>query len=219
MSVRPGTLARAQKTASTREQLIDAAERLMCEGGLSELTTQKVAKECGLAEGTIYRHFASREELLVTTLRERLPGEFQPHIDTLVEKAGRGSIEANLREFIANVVPIYSIIAPVLGMLAADPALAARNADALHSDGGGPGRTLDRIAAYFREEQRLGRIPGDVDARTAAGMLVGFCFYRSLIQHLFREDPTQLTDDGLSRELARILGRGVEAAASQPLRS
>jgi AcrR family transcriptional regulator len=211
-----GALARTRKAATTREQLIDAAERVMCENGLSALTTQKVAKECGLAEGTIYRHFASREELLVTTLRERLPGEFQPHIDALVEKAGHGSIEANLREFIAQVVPIYSIVAPVLGMLAADPGLAARNAQALHADGGGPGRTLDRIAAYFREEQRLGRIPADIDARTAAGILVGFCFYRSLIQHLFREDPTHLTDDALPQELARILGRGVDVAAPQP---
>jgi AcrR family transcriptional regulator len=181
----------------------------MCESGLSGLTTQKVARECSLAEGTIYRHFESREELIVTTLRERLPGEFQPHIDALAERAGQGTIEENLSVFIATLVPIFSIIAPTLGMLAADPALAARNADALHADGAGPGRLVDQVANYFRAEQRLLRIPADVDARTAAGLLVGFCFYRSLMQHLFREDPTHLTDDELPRAVASILGRGV----------
>jgi AcrR family transcriptional regulator len=211
LSVQPGPAVRIKKSAVTRELLIDATERLMCENGLSNLTTQKVARACGVAEGTIYRHFASREELVVTTLRERLPGEFQPPIDALVRSAGTRSIEQNLRDFIATIAPIFSVIAPTAGMLAADPALAARNAEALAADGGGPSRTVDRLAAYFREEQRLGRIPSDLDARIAASMLFSFCFYRSLMIHLFAEDPTRLTDDDLPRALASMLGRAVTA--------
>jgi AcrR family transcriptional regulator len=209
LSVHPGPAVRIKKSARTRELLIDATERLMCEHGLSNLTTQKVARECGVAEGTIYRHFASREELVVTTLRERLPGEFQPPIDALVRSAGQRDIEQNLRDFIATIAPIFSAIAPTAGMLAADPALAARNAEALRADGSGPSRTVDQLAAYFREEQRLGRIPNEVDPRTAASMLFGFCFYRSLMIHLFAEDPTRLADDDLPQALAVMLGRAV----------
>ncbi len=195
--------------AKTRELLIGATERLICEGGLAGVTTQRVARACGFAEGTIYRHFSSLEELILTALRERLPGEFQPHIDALVARAGHGKIEDNLRAFIAGSVPIFSIVAPTLGMLAANPALAARNAEALRADGQGPGPTLERIAVYFRAEQRLGRVPADVDPRVAAGVIMSFCFYRSLMQNLFGEDPTHLTDAELSSTLATILGRGV----------
>ena len=190
--------------------MIDATERLICDGGLSSLTTQKVARECGVAEGTIYRHFPSRDELVVTTLRERLPGEFQPHVDALVASAGTATIDENLRGFIRAIVPIFAIIAPAMGMLAADPVLAARNADAMHADGGGPSRLVDQIAGYFREEQRLERICPSIAARTASAMLVAFCFYRSLMQHVFGEDPTRLTDAELSHELAKMLGRGIE---------
>ncbi len=207
----PASARRSVKAAATRKQLIDAAERLMCEGGLAALTTQRVARECGLAEGTIYRHFESREELIVTTLRERLPGEFAPHIDALVANAGRRTIEDNLREFIAALVPIFHNIAPTLGMLAADPVLAARNAAALQADGTGPGRTVDHIAAYFSQEQRHGRVGSEVDPRTAAGLIVSFCFYRGLMQHLFGSDPTGLTDEALPAAVATILGRGVGA--------
>ncbi len=207
---------RTKGPAKTREHLIDATEQLICEGGLSGVTTQKVARACGFAEGTIYRHFSSLEDLIITALRERLPGEFQPHIDALVARAGHGSIEENLRAFVDTVLPIYSIIAPTLGMLAANPALAARNAAAMRADGNGPGQLLDRISVYFSEEQRLGRIPHDVSVRAAAGSVVSFCFYHSLMQHLFGEDPMHLTDAELSAGVAAIVGRGVAATPGAP---
>ncbi len=209
---------REKGPAKTREQLVDATERLICEGGLSGVSTQKIARECGLAEGTIYRHFSSLEELIVTAIRERLPGEFKPHVDALVARAGEGSLEENLREFIAGSLPIFSVVAPTLGMLAANPALAARNAEAMRADGNNPGQLLDRIAAYFREEQRLGRVPNDVDPLTAAGMILGLCFYRSLMQNLFGEDPMRLSSEQLPASLATILGRGVATpGASAPV--
>jgi AcrR family transcriptional regulator len=200
---------RTKKSAETREQLIDATERLICDGGLTSITTQNVARACGVAEGTIYRHFPSREELIVTTLRERLPGEYQTHVDALVESVGTRDVETNLRTFIGAIVPIFGIVSPALGMLAADPALAARNADAMRADGVGPTHLIDQVAHYFLQEQGIGRICPSVAPRTAASMLVALCFYRSLMRHVFGEDPTRLTDAGLSRELALILGRGV----------
>ncbi len=200
---------RTKKSAETREQLIDATERLICGGGLSSITTQNVARECGVAEGTIYRHFPSREELIVATLRERLPGEYQTHIDALVASVGTRDVETNLRAFITAIVPIFGMVSPALGLLAADPALAARNADAMRADGVGPSHLIDEVAQYFLLEQAGGRICPSVAPRTAAAMLVALCFYRSLMRYVFGEDPTRLTDAGLSRELAQILGRGV----------
>lgn len=48
----------------TRDSLLNAAAALLGEGGLAEATTQKVARRAGVAEGTIYRHFPSKEALL-----------------------------------------------------------------------------------------------------------------------------------------------------------
>jgi AcrR family transcriptional regulator len=48
---------------STRETLMKVAGALMQELGFAEMTTAAVAKRAGVAEGTIYRHFPSKEAL------------------------------------------------------------------------------------------------------------------------------------------------------------
>jgi AcrR family transcriptional regulator len=48
----------------TRERILDAAIDLLNQGGMDELTNAEVAKAAGVTERTVYRHFASREELL-----------------------------------------------------------------------------------------------------------------------------------------------------------
>ncbi|GEM_PF-3689371 len=49
---------------ATLESLLDATAALMVEGGLPEATTARVAKRAGVAEGTIYRHFATKDALV-----------------------------------------------------------------------------------------------------------------------------------------------------------
>jgi len=47
----------------TRENLMHAAASLMREVGFDAMTTATVAKRAGVSEGTIYRHFKSKEAL------------------------------------------------------------------------------------------------------------------------------------------------------------
>ncbi|MBV8490211.1 MAG: helix-turn-helix transcriptional regulator, partial [Candidatus Eremiobacteraeota bacterium] len=65
----------SSRASATREGLIDATESLLREGGLVAVTTQNVARRAGVAEGTIYRHFDSRDALIVCAVRERLRGD------------------------------------------------------------------------------------------------------------------------------------------------
>jgi AcrR family transcriptional regulator len=48
----------------TRERILDAAIDLLNTGDMEQLTNANVAKAAGVTERTVYRHFASREELL-----------------------------------------------------------------------------------------------------------------------------------------------------------
>lgn len=48
----------------TRENLLKAASDLMREVGFEGMTTVQIAKRAGVAEGTIYRHFSSKETLI-----------------------------------------------------------------------------------------------------------------------------------------------------------
>jgi AcrR family transcriptional regulator len=201
-------------SVSARERLIDATERLLRQGGLAAVTTQSVARAAGLAEGTIYRHFDCRDGLLAETIRERLPAELEHHIEELIASAGQGEVERNLVTFLSAVMPLFKIIAPLSGMLAAHPPLATRYYQRLREEGRGPRHAHDRLEVYFREEQRLGRMRAGIDARAAAALMIGVCFHRSFLTQLFGEEPTGLSDSEIPTALAAILACGVEQRTS-----
>ena len=63
------TLARA----NAEESLLDAAERLLVDGGYARITTRRLAEEAGVNHGLVHYYFGSIENLLVRAL-ERFTG-------------------------------------------------------------------------------------------------------------------------------------------------
>jgi AcrR family transcriptional regulator len=70
---------RAAETAARKERLIAAATTLAAEGGYDAVQMRDVAARAEVALGTLYRHYASKDQLLLAgmaqqaaTLRERL---------------------------------------------------------------------------------------------------------------------------------------------------
>jgi AcrR family transcriptional regulator len=56
-------------TRPTRERLLRAARELIEEGGYGAASVAAIAERAGVAAGTLYRHFASKEELFVELFR------------------------------------------------------------------------------------------------------------------------------------------------------
>jgi AcrR family transcriptional regulator len=54
---------------STRERLLMAAQELIERGGYGAASVIAIAERAGVAAGTLYRHFASKEELFVEVFR------------------------------------------------------------------------------------------------------------------------------------------------------
>ena len=52
-----------RKGSPTRKRILNEALRLFVERGLSQTTTRDIAGAAGIAEGTIYRHFGSKDDL------------------------------------------------------------------------------------------------------------------------------------------------------------
>jgi AcrR family transcriptional regulator len=55
---------------STRDRLMRAAIRIVARDGLAAATTAAIAKEAGVAEGTLYRHFESKDALLIAAYQQ-----------------------------------------------------------------------------------------------------------------------------------------------------
>jgi AcrR family transcriptional regulator len=66
----PAPLPPRRDGAATRQRLLRAALELFTTVGFRATTTPEIAARAGVAEGTIYRHFSSKEELLVSAYRE-----------------------------------------------------------------------------------------------------------------------------------------------------
>ena len=66
-----GTRERKQREFAEREhRFLDAARDQICQDGLLALQMAKVARSCDYATGTLYQHFASKEDLLVAICAE-----------------------------------------------------------------------------------------------------------------------------------------------------
>jgi AcrR family transcriptional regulator len=52
----------------TRQAILDAAERLLARFGYRKTTVDDVAREAGVGKGTIYLHFAGKEEMTLATI-------------------------------------------------------------------------------------------------------------------------------------------------------
>src|SRR5918911_418249 len=64
-------LTRAEATAQTREQLLEAAERVFLERGFHAASLDAVAEEAGLTKGAVYSRFDSKADLFLAFLDER----------------------------------------------------------------------------------------------------------------------------------------------------
>jgi AcrR family transcriptional regulator len=53
-----------QPSAERRQQIIEATLRIISAQGVHRLTTLEIAREVGIADGTIFRHFQSKEEII-----------------------------------------------------------------------------------------------------------------------------------------------------------
>ncbi|WP_069160465.1 TetR/AcrR family transcriptional regulator [Nocardia altamirensis] len=67
--------------------VLDAAERLLAEAGVSAVTTTRVAAEVGMSVGAMYRYFPDKEAIL-GALAERFLLQFDNTLGELVQQAG-----------------------------------------------------------------------------------------------------------------------------------
>ena len=53
-----------------RHQIVQTARKIVATHGMSSLTIHELAREVGVSEGAIYRHFKSKDEILMVLIQE-----------------------------------------------------------------------------------------------------------------------------------------------------
>ena len=90
---------------ATRRRLRTAALELFVEQGVIETTTRDLAKKAGIAEGTIYRHFESKDELVRDLFKDHY-FRFGAELDR-IQRESAGDTDAKLRAMIDYMCRLY----------------------------------------------------------------------------------------------------------------
>ncbi|WP_251047801.1 TetR/AcrR family transcriptional regulator [Planococcus sp. ISL-109] len=67
------------------KQIIDAAVIVIAENGYHQAQVSKIAKQAGVADGTIYLYFKNKEDILISVFQEKM-GVFVSELEKIIAK-------------------------------------------------------------------------------------------------------------------------------------
>lgn len=221
MSVGPGTTvdeavaaviaaveAEEGKLAPKKRAVLEAALGCFAEQGFAATSTRSIAETAGVAEATIFRHFASKEDLLLRIVRplaQRLMAPAVAEAQAVFDAADgdpetmiRGIFRARLA-FADRYAPLVRIL---LQELPVNPAL-----QGLLQEGVMAPLQAFAEARLTREaaEGRMKPIPAARFLRIVASVLIGYWVARSMVA------PGDWDDEAEIAVMAAVLTRGLAA--------
>jgi AcrR family transcriptional regulator len=154
----------------TRERLLRAAQELIEEGGYGAASVAQVAERAGVAAGTLYRHFASKEDLFVDVFRVVCSGEERAMRSAAADMRSGASAAERLEEVLATFAERALRNPRLAWALIAEPVDPLVDAERL--------AYRSRYAEVIAEELDAGIAAGELpeqDAALTAAALVGGC--------------------------------------------
>lgn len=193
------TGARTGRTAATKQKLFDAALRLVGERGAASVTVEEIAAEAGVAKGTVYYNFASKDALVDALLRHG--------VELLASRLRVAEGEARTE------AAMSSLVDGMLGFFAEYPAFGQLLVSELWRTPGQWHGTLsllrDDIVSIIRGQvQRLSDadlLPEGVEVGTAAAALFGTLLVIALDWQVFQPERSRAE----VRESVLLLVRGL----------
>ncbi|MFJ4856152.1 MULTISPECIES: TetR/AcrR family transcriptional regulator [unclassified Streptomyces] len=154
-----------------RQQLFDAAERVLLRTGANGLTSRAVTDEAGCAKGVLHRHFSDFDAFLVDLVLDRA-ARLDRESEALAGSVGTGTVAGNLTSALTTLFgPVPVAIIPLITFR---DELRARLRQLM--PGGGIAiltQATTAVSACLAAERDLGRIAADADIDSLTLSLVG----------------------------------------------
>jgi TetR/AcrR family fatty acid metabolism transcriptional regulator len=150
------------------QQIIDAAIRVFARNGYYNSRVSDIAREAGIASGTIYLYFKTKDEILVTLFREKM-AEWVAYARR--EIAGQPSAVAKIRRLVAlhfSVLERQPDLAEVVQVELRQGHKFFRGASAHEVSA-----YFELIGAILQEGIAAGEIRSDVPVKVATKVLFG----------------------------------------------
>jgi AcrR family transcriptional regulator len=153
-----------------RQQLFDAAERVLLRAGATGLTSRAVTAEAGVAKGVLHRHFADFDAFLADLVLDRI-ARVEAQATALRDAAGTGTVADNLTG--ALMALFEPVMVGIVVLVIARDELRARLRDAGTARFPLVGEGTALIAGYLTAERDRDRIAPDADIGVLAPTLIG----------------------------------------------
>lgn len=164
------SLVRTKRQSTVRQtQIVDAARRLIIRYGSEHVTIRRIAKEVGISEAAIYRHFKSKKDIL-SLLADHTERDLLS--DIAVEESAGGSPLQILHTVLRNHISAikqrrgigFQVIAEIVSL--GDKKLNKRMSDTID-------KYISRLKVLLSEAVKAKEVREDIDLEAVAMLLFG----------------------------------------------
>ncbi|HSP92707.1 MAG TPA: TetR/AcrR family transcriptional regulator, partial [Vicinamibacterales bacterium] len=153
-------------TQERRREISDAAIKILGERGLRECTAAQLALEVGITDGTIFRHFKDKHEIILAAL-DRLQ-----ELIVSAPRAGADPVE-RLRDFVASRLHAVAVEPRLHSLLFSDQLSHALGADGPRQVAALRDRGRAHVRSCLREAADAGLVRRDLDVDAAMLLITG----------------------------------------------
>lgn len=194
--------------------ILRAAAKLFAEKGYHASSTSEIAREAGVAEGTIFRHYKTKKELLLAVVFPLVAKFVMPvllrDVRILLEDPSLSTEEVLQRVF-KNRLALVEKNWERARVLLQEAAFHPEIREALFEHVGKPGRALLMAFAERKiQEGEFRDLPPAVIARVTMSLLAGYVFFKHIA---FPDEGVKLDDDREIALMVDILLHGVRRSA------
>jgi AcrR family transcriptional regulator len=196
----------------TRRRLLDAAAETLNRDGIQGATTREIARQAGVCEVTLFRHFKSKEQLLRAILQHGVIAEIAILDEDFSWKENlRGSMEKYARHYYSQLEKSKDFA----GAFLAEGHFWPRSMRTTVADMIRPVR--ERLVSILIEAQKAGAIRNDLNVECALDAFKNALFAGMLHQGAYLQ--RNYADDAYIRSVVEIFVRGIEAPNKSIARS
>ncbi|HEY3688268.1 MAG TPA: helix-turn-helix domain-containing protein [Streptosporangiaceae bacterium] len=188
----------------TRAKLVKATASVMRDRGLSGTTIREIAKQAGVAEGALYRHFSDKVDLIMAVMLEEWP-TLGAAMAGLLDRVGKGTVRGNLRTLVVEAMDGYRELVPFAATIAGDQAVLTAVREHFAANNIGPARAHDAMVMYLTAEAERGRVELAAPPEVISAALLGACHEHAFLRLLHTEPPFGKDAERFARDLVKLL--------------
>jgi AcrR family transcriptional regulator len=158
-----------KNTAVRKKQIIGAARKVIIKYGSEHVTIKRIAKEVGISEGAIYRHFKSKGDILslvADDIEDNLLGDITRASSK--EHSSLEVLDSVLRSHLSTIEQrrgiSFQVIAEIISL--GDKKLNKKIYETID-------KYIHRLADFLSEGIKSGEVRGDINIEAAATLLFG----------------------------------------------